>query len=245
MPQHTMNTDTMRSNSRCEDVVATLKREILLQQYVPGDVLPREEMLAQQFGVSRAMIREALGILKTQGYLESKRGKNGGTFVKNILESSAMGALFSDLVLMGKMKVDDLLSARLLIEPEATRLATLRASSMDLQQLTDLNELVSNEKDRMKRVEHNIEFHILLGQLSGNPFYDISIRSFMTFTRMFTGMMDESLPYVHDDSAHMDILNAISARNPQLAFEKMYVHVSGMKSAMGSQEKLIRDARLS
>ena len=245
MCEKNAETSKGRGVSRCEDIVATLKREILLQQYVPGDVLPREELLAQKFGASRAIVREALGILKAQGYLESRRGKNGGTFVKNILESSAMGALFSDLILMGKMKIDDLLIARLLIEPEAARLAALNASPLDLQQLTDINELVASEKDNVRRIERNTEFHILLGQLSGNPFYDLSIRSFMNFTSMFTQMLGNSAPYVHNDEAHMGILSALAARNPQLAYERMYVHVSEMKLAMGSQEKLFRDIRLS
>ncbi len=232
------------AGNRCEDVVTVLKREILLQRHIPGDVLPPEEVLAQKFNVSRAMIREALGILKAQGYLESRRGKNGGTFVKNIMESGMMETLFSDLVLMGKMKIAELLAARLLIEPEAAKLAALHASSMDLQQLSDINELVASAKNQQQRIQHNIAFHVALGQLSGNPFYDISIRSFMGFTRMFAEMLGYTLPYVHNDAAHVEILEALAVRNPQLAYEKMYVHVSAMKSAMSHQEKMFRDAKL-
>ncbi|WP_272700909.1 FadR/GntR family transcriptional regulator [Desulfovibrio sp. Fe33] len=230
--------------SRKEAIVAKIKREILLQQYVPGDALPREEALSKRYASSRAVIREALGALKAQGYLESRRGKNGGTFVRDVIESCAMGDLFGDLILMGQMKIDDLLTARLLIEPEAARLAAMKASPMDLQKLADLNDMAVSQKATLRRVRHNAKFHIQLGQLSGNPFYDVSIRSFMSFTIMFTEMLGDSTPYVHDDDAHHNILEALQSRNPQLVFERMYVHVSGLKAAMVSQEKLLRDVNL-
>jgi DNA-binding FadR family transcriptional regulator len=229
---------------RCEDVVAILKREILLRQYVPGDVLPREEMLAQRYGVSRAMIREALGVLKANGYLEARRGKHGGTFVKDLLESSKLGDLFGDLILMGKMQIGDLLSARLLIEPEAARLAAMNATRRELQHLADLNEMASIASDKLERTDRNVDFHVAIGQFSGNPFYAISIRSFMSFTRLFVEVVGEPMPYVHDDEAHQRLLQALQAREPQLAFERMYVHVSGMKSAMVSQEQLLRESTL-
>lgn len=237
-------TNTAPASNRCDDVVAALKREILLQQYIPGDSLPPEEVLAQKFKVSRAMVREALGILKAQGYLESRRGKNGGTFVKNILESGMLGDLFGDLILMGKMKISDLMSARLLIEPEAAKLAALHASSMDLQVLSDINDRVAASTSSKERVENTVAFHVTLGGLCGNPFYDISIRSFMNFTAAFAELFGFADPYVHNDDAHNEILEALVMRNPSLSYERMFVHVSSMKGAMRYQEKMYREAKL-
>lgn len=239
-----MKKEPLVSKMHCEDVVAVLKREILLRQYLPGDALAPEEVLARKYRVSRAMVREALSVLKANGYLESRRGKHGGTFVRNILESSQMGELFGDLILMGQMKISDLLTARLLIEPEAARLTAMRVSMVDLQLLSDLNEQSMAADTLYERTERNIEFHNTIGQLSGNPFYAISIRSFMNFTRLFTQVVGSSMPYIHDDRYHQELLGAFETRNPALAFELMYVHVSAMKTAMTSQEKLFRDAHL-
>jgi DNA-binding FadR family transcriptional regulator len=66
----------------------------------------------------------------------------------------------------------------------------------------------------------------------------------MSFTRLFVEVVGEPMPYVHDDEAHQRLLQALQAREPQLAFERMYVHVSGMKSAMVSQEQLLRESTL-
>ncbi|MFK4765181.1 FadR/GntR family transcriptional regulator [Desulfobaculum sp. SPO524] len=235
----------VRSATRCDDIVASLKQDILLQKYVPGDLLPKEEELAHSFGVSRPMVREALSILKTKGYLISKRGKNGGTFVQNVVESKEMGSVFEDLILMGRMKIEHLLSARLLIEPEVARLATMNATTTDLQHLSDLNEKVATGDDLAEKTDNNIAFHVYLGKLSGNPFYEVSIRSFMNFTRMFSEMVEFTEPYVHNDKAHKEIFQAMMRRDPHLAFERMFVHVSSMKNALTSQEHLYRDVHFS
>lgn len=59
--------------SRPDEIVALIKKKITFQKYLPGDVLPKEETLAQIYSVSRACFRECLSILKAQGYLESRR----------------------------------------------------------------------------------------------------------------------------------------------------------------------------
>lgn len=232
---------TAQQVGRCEDVVAVIKREILLKEYVPGDALPREEELAHKYNVSRAMVREALGALKAHGYLEARRGKRGGTFVKNILENDEMGTLFGDLILMGQMKIGDLLAARLLIEPEAARMATMNATPKDLRMLADLVETAESEADLSARTDYNVDFHVAVGRLSGNPFYALSIRSFMRFTRLFVEVVGDSSSYVHDDADHHILLDAVQARDAGLAFERMYVHVSKMKEGMVSLERLFRD----
>ncbi len=231
----------IQSLNRCEEVVALLKKKITFQEYLPGDVFPREELLARQYSVSRSLIREALGILKAQGYLESRRGKGGGTFVSDILESGEIDNLYGDLVFMGQMKIKDLLAARLLIEPEAARSAALNASSEDLQYLSDALDAASEASTLEERIEINIKFHNGIGQISGNPFYAISIRSFMKFTHMFIKIVGEMMPDIHNDDDHYQILQALQARNGQLAFEKMYVHDSTTKDSMIVLEKMFRD----
>ncbi len=229
---------------RCDEVVGILKRKITLQEYLPGDIFPNEKQLAQNYAVSRTLIRESLGILKAQGFLESRRGKNGGTFVKNILESNEIDNLYADLVQMGQMRVKDLLTARLLIEPEAARYAALKATPVEIQKLTDYLDSMSDSSSLEERINNNIKFHNAIGQMSGNPFFAISIRSFMKFTHIFIKTVGEQMPDIHNDDDHYQIMYALRARDPQLAFEKMYVHVVAMKRNMSVLEKLFLDNRM-
>ncbi|MCP3889095.1 MAG: FadR family transcriptional regulator [Desulfobulbaceae bacterium] len=229
--------------SRAAEIVALIKKKITFQEYLPGDVLPKEETLALKFSVSRACIRECLGILKAQGYLESRRGKNGGTFVKNILESNEIDNLYGDLVLMGQMQIRDLLNARLLIEPEAARAAALKAQPDDIELLNDCVQQCRDAKSEDDRIDNHIKFHNAIGQISNNPFYAISIRSFMKFTKLFMKAVGEHSPHIHDSKDHERILYAIKSKNPDLAYEKMYVHNSKTKENMMVLERMFKDSR--
>jgi len=229
--------------SRPEEIVALIKRKITFQEYQAGDVLPREETLANQYSVSRACIRECLSILKAQGYLESRRGKNGGTFVRNVLESNEIDNLYGDLVLMGQMQIKDLLDARLLIEPEAARAAALKATPADVQLLSDSIQVCNDARTEDERIANHIKFHNTIGEISGNPFYAISIRSFMKFTQLFMKVVGEHHPKIHNSQDHEIILYAIESKNPALAYEKMYVHNSRTKENMMVLERMFKESR--
>lgn len=229
--------------SRPDEIVALIKKKITFQEYLPGDVLPKEETLAQIYSVSRACIRECLSILKAQGYLESRRGKNGGTFVKDILLSDEIDNLYGDLVLMGQMQIKDLLNARLLIEPEAARAAALNAKAEDIEQLSNYIQQCRDARTEDERIDHHIKFHNGIGQMSGNPFFAISIRSFMKFTQLFMKAVGKQNPHIHDSKDHEVILYAIRSKNPALAYEKMYVHNSKTKENMMVLERMFKDSR--
>ena len=62
-------------------VVEQLRRAVHIGSYVPGDRLPSERALAEQLGVSRATVREAIRVLREEGYVESRRGARGGLVV--------------------------------------------------------------------------------------------------------------------------------------------------------------------
>lgn len=230
--------------NRTEEIVALLKGKITFQEYQPGDVLPKEELLARDFSVSRACIREALSILKAQGYLDSRRGKHGGTFVKNVLDSNKIDNLYNDLVLMGQMQIRDLLNARLLIEPEAARAAALRATEEDIRLLNNCLQQCEEANEENSRIERHIDFHNTIGLISGNPFFAISIRNFMNFTGLFMKSVGEHNQRIHNSRDHEIIVHAISTQNPALAYEKMYVHNSKTKENMMVLEKMFKDSRV-
>lgn len=230
--------------SLCEQVVNILKQDILTQRFQPGDALPSEEELSTRLGVSRPLFREALTILKAQGFLEARRGTRGGTFVKDVLRSQELGTMLNDLVLAGRMSVEDLGSTRLLVEPEAARLAARNASSSDLQKLSDLVAAALETSDVLKRLNLQTEFHITVAFLSGNPFYGYLIRNLMKFTEMFLSVYYEGDPKgenLHDPYVHGEVLQGLVNRSPEEAYERMYVHVSQIKNAMIREEKHFRE----
>ncbi|WP_291327965.1 GntR family transcriptional regulator [Desulfovibrio sp. UCD-KL4C] len=224
-----------------EDVVSLIKREILLKTYKVGDMLPREEELATQLGISRPMVREALAVLKTEGYLEAKRGVGGGTFVKDILQSGQMGELISDLIVMDQMSIADLCNARLLLEPECARSAALHASPEEIRTLAKILDNTSNVQTRMEAVGFTSEFHTYVALCSKNVYFAMTLRGMMGFTRLFIETLVDLNDDIHDDKSHEVIFDAIVSHKPQEAYEQMFVHIVGLKKSMCELEDRFRE----
>ncbi len=225
------------SPPRFQEIVNTIKKDILLQRYRPGDALPREDDLAKDFGVGRSLVRESLGVLKAQGYLEARRGSSGGTFVCDLLQSRGMTTLLADLVVMRSMSIKHLCDVRILIEPEAARMAALEASPAQLKHLGDFIFKGLNAKSLGERISLDVEFHNQICDLSGNPFFSLLMRSMMGFLQQFLEVLDHRDSYLHEEDSHTLLYDAISSRDHQRAFETMYTHVVTMKQRFCDLEK--------
>jgi DNA-binding FadR family transcriptional regulator len=82
----------VRLQSVAELVAERLRERIVSGQVRPGDVLPKQEDLLSEFGVSKPSLREALRILETEGLVWVRRGKHGGTVVQQPhVDSTAHG----------------------------------------------------------------------------------------------------------------------------------------------------------
>ena len=217
------------SPPKFQDIITRIKRDILLQHYRPGDVLPKEEALAKDFGVGRALVREALGVLKAQGYLEAKRGSSGGTFVCDLLQSKGFATLLEDLIAMRSMSIKHLCDVRILIEPEAARLAALEASPSQLRKLGDFVYKGKTAKKIQERINFDVEFHNQVCELSGNPFFSLLMRNVMVFLHQFLEALGHDTTYLHDEEIHEKLYHTIAARDQQGAYENMYAHVVDMK----------------
>src|SRR6187549_3618922 len=75
----------VRSGNAFEDTVSRLLQTIRLGIVEPGAALPSERDLATRFAVSRDTVRDAIRELTTAGYVVSRRGRYGGTFVCDVL----------------------------------------------------------------------------------------------------------------------------------------------------------------
>ena len=212
-----------------QDIIGKIKKDILLQRYHLGDSLPKEEALAKEFGVGRAMVREALGVLKAQGYLEARRGSGGGTFVCDLLHSQGVTTLLSDLIVMRSMSIKHLCDVRLLIEPEAARLAALESTPRQLRQLGDLVYEGRTTENSSERINLEVEFHKQVCELSGNPFLALLMNNIMSFLKQFLDVLDSPSTYIHDKESHTGLYEAIASHDHQTAFESMYLHVVTMK----------------
>ncbi len=131
--------------------------------YVNGDQLPAERELAGRFHTARSAIRKVLFNLEAEGLIERRVGS--GTFVKcdDMSISAAHG-------IVSRVSPLELIQARMVIEPDMTRLAVLNATANEinmLESIVDDLELCRNDKEAFAR--HDSMFHEWLARSSKNP----------------------------------------------------------------------------
>lgn len=120
----------LRPINAFEEAIEQILRLIKLGLVLPGERLLSERELALRFGVSRPTVREAIRALTQTGYLETRRGRNGGAYV---VERPAAPSDSSVRRLVAEMGAEflDALDFRLVIEPGAAALAAKRATAED------------------------------------------------------------------------------------------------------------------
>ena len=163
---------------RFSDQVADLiQKKIIEHNLEVGTHLPSEKAMADEFQVSRSVIREALRILEITGLVRIKKGPAGGIFVADVYHKPIKKSI-DNLITSGDVTVDHLFDARWLIEPHIAKEAAAHASDKALRGFQKLFEDSAAHLDDAARLKHNnLEFHRLLARASGNPVLSIMLES--------------------------------------------------------------------
>ncbi len=133
-----------------------------------GERLPPERELAEQFGVSRVTVRDALRALEALGLIDVRVGARGGAFV-TVPSGSVMGQTMSDMMMMQALSAEDIVEARLVVELGTVTLACARATDGDLARMRVLVECAEHEiAAKTYTRELSWDFHALLAELAHN-----------------------------------------------------------------------------
>lgn len=176
-----------------ELVAAQLRRQVVLGERAEGELFPPELKLMTELGVSRPTLRQALRILENENLVRIHRGRNGGTRVSRPAIGTA-GRYLNNLLLFKGATLDDVHTARLLLEPaavadiagkvDAAGIAALRGSIAESMEQTDPAEV--------RRI--GARFHVQLVELTGN-------RSLTLFAELLSGLLD--VPMERHDAARL------------------------------------------
>jgi GntR family transcriptional regulator, transcriptional repressor for pyruvate dehydrogenase complex len=149
-----------------EEVAARIRDLIAEGELRPGQALPSERKLAEQFKVGRAVIREAIRQLEVSGLVESRHG--GGNYVREITVEHLVAPIASVLNGMSHLR-EELMDARLFFEPQIAQAAAAHATPEDLQLLKDV---IRRQEERTANgqsgAQEDAEFHDLLARATHN-----------------------------------------------------------------------------
>lgn len=206
-----------------EEALAQLARAIRVGAVPVGEKFPPERELSERLGVSRTTVREAIRGLEQAGYITTRRGRFGGTFV--LRDEAALTAQDRKRAL-GPQLVETL-DFRAAIEPGAAALAAERADEEVVEQMRELAaEMEGTEHTEF--VRRNCRLHILFAQAAGCPplLKTITTLEMEVMDALLTmPQMSQSEAHSHDQ--HRAIIDAIAAGEARAARDAVEEHLAG------------------
>ena len=223
---------------RATDVIENRISTMILKGTIkPGEKLPTEKELSEQFDVSIVTIREALRGIEVAGLIEKKRGKGGGIYVREINVDSLKVALHNFLRRV-EFSAHHLAQVRLTIEPTIIKLATSQITVGEIATL-EKNLIYCETKLKTTRApvplkeyyaigEKSIEFHKLISQATHNPVFVLTIDYLMDFIMYFRKnfFMPDIEHFNRVVNEHRSIFTALKEGKAEKAKTIMRSHLS-------------------
>ena len=191
----------------------------------PGDRLKPERSLAEEYGVSRTAIREALRSLEMMGCVESRVGE--GTFIKAPSLSNIVDP-FSMVIAQNGRLGSDLIEVRLILETEISALAARRRTDEQLSALQEtIAEMERDIEGGGKGIAADERFHGILAEAAGN-------KALSTMLDMCAGMLSRTRPLTQSIKGvprmalkdHAAIFEAVRGQDEKAARRLMRTHLN-------------------
>lgn len=209
-----------------EEVCQRIRAKVASGELKQGDKLPPERQLAEQLGVSRVVVREALRSLENAGVIALQRGPKGGAFIRGGSDEK-LTQLMQDMIDLGTIPFSDLTEARIFILDSVARLACERATEEDLDAIEDnvrMNEEVFGSGDRDARIEQAAEFYKRLAAATKNKVMMIVVKSLTDILRDTLASI-ELYPSKELIESRGRLMQQLRKRNGDRAADEMRAHL--------------------
>jgi GntR family transcriptional repressor for pyruvate dehydrogenase complex len=211
--------------SLVEEVAGRLRALVSGGRLQAGDRLPSEPELVGQLGVSRTVLREAIGRLETMGLLTVSRGR--GTFVADRGGLASCVKLVGSAIAISPKDLAQLSEFRALIECHCARRAAERATPEDLAELAAICAAMDRRgQDHLEAIRLDMRFHLKIVSIAGN---DLMRHALEVMQEYVTAGMVRTTDAPRDRAlsrrVHRAILKAVRSRNPDRAERAMRAHM--------------------
>jgi len=207
-------------------IAEQIRTAIVTGQLARGDRLPPERELAEQFGVSRVTVRDALRALEAMGLIDVRVGARGGAFI-TVPTGEVVGQTMSDMMMMQAITPEDIVEARLIVELGTVTIACSRASDEDVARLRELCDR-GREALAAKTYTRELswEFHGLLADVTHNGAVEGLTQSFRSSLSMHPIRTREGArAFERTVEEHDRILEALERRDGAAARREMATHL--------------------
>lgn len=228
---------TARTSTITEKIISQIRTAILAGKLKPGDILPPEKHLVEQFGVSKQTLRESLRALEHMGLIDVRKGIGGGAHIVEVNMQVTKQSLVNFLYFKN-LTIENLSELRKLLEPHAAANAARHISADDLQKLGRLNDVARenlNKKYLQEMSRNEIKFHRLIAQTTANPILILILDFVEDLLEDFKKVLKPDLAFSQSVlDAHDKIYAAIRGGDPDKASMEMHRHVCDVETHLAS-----------
>ena len=214
--------DNVRRSTLSQQVLEQIVQLLMSGQLNPGDKLPPEMNLMEQFDVSRPVLREALSSLETLEIIT--RRPRGGTFVNDRIGSNP----FKVMLALSINNVPAIIEARMALELGLVTIAAEKISDEQLEKIKETIDSIQKSTDSdYGRLDK--EFHRLIAQSANNPVVEGMIDSLLITHEKTDSLITYREPDITIEH-HLAIYEALKKRDPYDSFAQMYRHLSFVRN---------------
>lgn len=227
------NITKARNRRVSHSIVEQIRDAIFSGELIPGDRLPPEKDLAEDFGVSKASLREAYRALEALGFLEIRQGMAGGAFVSKVDLETARNSLFN-YIFFQNPSIHEFTQLRSFLEPPVAEIAAGRISDADI---ADLEENLAQTEKQLESgsfyYELDTYFHHRIAEIAGNSLICFMIDSLKNALVIMKQQLDLGPEFsVNVLERHRRILKALRERDPAKARDEMLGHIKQVEQEL-------------
>lgn len=220
---------------KASSLLANRLREMILGGKLnSGEVLPSEQSLVTESGLSRGSVREALKILEVEGLLEIRSGRSGGARV-TVPQRQSLARTTELFVRTNGITLQSLLDCRIAVEPMLARLTARNRNEAELRRLRELHQAFEASVDSVQRYRRvNFDWHLAVAAASRNEPLIALMEAIATPVYEATGYEVVTTPESRREAvkAHNAVMRAIERRDEEAAARAMEKHLTSYSAIL-------------
>ena len=214
-----------KETNAIDNVVNELKKRIIRGDYAIGEKLPTEKELCETFHISRSTLREAIGMIRAVGYIETRHGSGSYVIATSVENRENIEQWFA----LKKSQLNDFFEVRCSVEVMNIKYAILRRTQEDIDRIKVIHNAFENatmRNDAVKMATLDEKFHLELAKMSKNPLlieFNHMIANYLRPYRMKSFGVSENA--VHALIPHSKIIKALQEQDLPGGIQAVQEHV--------------------
>lgn len=212
--------------------MSQIERAVFAGELQAGDRLQAERELAEQFGVSRITVRDALRVLEARGLIRVKVGAMGGAFVADA-NTDRVAESISTMIRLKRMTLSELAEARTIVEAATASLAAQRADAAAVSRLQQNVERARPLlREPITHADASMDFHVELARAARNEVLEATVEAYRELlVPSIRDLRDEKSGRA-TQKAHEELIEAVRRHDPEGARDVMLTHLADFEKRL-------------